>query len=107
MGVALITIGKLLRKADKNDTGIIIRGIRNGMGLFFLGRYAWAIRVINPDCLIPSLTRKRTAIVSIPLLEKPDTISSAEIIPAARKMVAALKRISPGRMNSRIKATMR
>jgi len=68
--------------------------------LFCFGSDISAILFMMPECLTPSLTKKRMPTVSIPLFEKPATISLGVIIPIAIKKTATENNTNPGRIAS-------
>jgi hypothetical protein len=96
MGAKIITTGVLFRKAEINETGNMILGIRNAILLLLRGKYDCANRLRIPDCLTPSLTRNKIATVIIALFENPFKASSSLIIPNTSRMVVAEKSIRPG-----------
>ena len=106
IGAKMTTTGVLFRKAEMPAMVGSMRSCTCRMEAPLPGSRRPSRRSSRPERLTPSLTRKSRATVIMPLLENPSSISSGLSMPAHRKATAPESRMRPGRMRSRMRATM-
>jgi hypothetical protein len=105
-GAKMITTGVLFRKADNAEIGNMMDVSMRGIERCCLGSDNAANLLRIPEYRTPSLTKKSTPTVNMPLFENPAANSVGVIIPIAIKKTAPEKRINPGRMASFARATI-